>query len=903
MTDSNTAPVARQVVVSFVCVAVATAFEATAAALGDHTPAASAAEIAAASLDVFALYAPIGLAVGLASGLVVVALSRVRWLRPLGRLSLSPRDLFRRRPAAFGNLLAGLLVLAAFGGAVTWSSHEFATRFHAPWLAAGANAVAVVALAALCLIGYGVLSAGTRAFARAIGPLASVGAFALLCAVGLAIAIRTFVRVYPEFFYTYSPLRVAWGPGLLLVFALISIGAADLERRRRSGRATRVAAGVCAAVSLVALLWVGLVYGDDHRVRHVVEDQTVAGGPAVRFYIGLTDRDGDGFSFAFGGGDCDDSDPNVYPGAPDPPGDGIDADCFAGDGGPSVAELGDGHYGDVPESVPRPPNVLFLSIDALRPDHLGLHGYDRATSPNLDGFAENAAVFENTYAQSTRSIRSMTSLMTGLYPSEIRYGDELEWTGLDPQNETLAETLGARGYQTAATIGATYFERSHGFFQGFDDVTQREDHTRAVAVQTGLMALERMEREGDPWFLWIHLMNVHQPYLPDGRPSRFGEELMDRYDEEIVLADEQVGRVLERLEARGLAEDTIVVIWSDHGEAFGEHGAFGHTTTLYEEELRAVLMIRVPGLAPRRVADRVGLIDLFATTLNLARFPVPRPVASRSLVPLLTGARDTLGERVLISEILPDGRFPFDRKAILRGRHKLHWWVREGRYALYDLEADPGEEDDLSAEQPETAEELLGLLRSWTSSSALPEHQRRHAIRSDILRAPPPRLEHPLNVGFQGAFTLLGCNVDESDVRPGGTLSVQCFYRVDASTDRDYQFVLEAAVPPDHPRLHHMRSEHFPVGGRYMTSEWRPGEIVRDRVTLSLPRELRWGTTLTVKLSIRDGRVPLAFEDGRRTLRIETVPVRPAQRAPARDAGSDGGAEGAEDSGVDAAAP
>jgi len=892
MTDSKTAPVARQVVVSFVCVAVATALEATAAALGDHTPAATASEIAAASLDVFALYAPIGLAVGVASGLVLLALSKVRWLRPLGRLSLSPRDLFRRRPAAFGNLLAAVIVIAAFAGAVTYSSYGFATRFHAPWLAAGANAAAVLLIAGLCAIGYGLLSVATRALARAIGPLASVGVFALLCAVVVAVALRTFVGVYPEFFYTYAPARVAWGPGLLAVFTLASIGAADVERRRRSGQATRIAAAVCSAVSVLALCWVGLVYGDDNRVRHVVEDQTIAGGSVVRFYIGLTDRDGDGFSFAFGGGDCDDTDPNVYPGAPDPPGDGIDADCFAGDGGPSVAELGDGRYGPVPDAVPRPPNILFLSVDALRPDHLGVNGYDRETSPNLDAFAAEATVFENAYAQSTRSIRSMTSLMTGLYPSEIRYGDEIEWTGLDPQNETLAETLGARGYQTTATIGGTYFERSHGFFQGFDDVTQREDRTRAVAVQTGLMAIDRMEREGDPWFLWLHLMNVHQPYLPDGRPSRFGEELMDRYDEEIVLADEQVGRVLERLEERGLADDTIVVIWSDHGEAFGEHGAFGHTTTLYEEELRSVLMLRVPGVEPRRVADRVGLIDLFATTLNLARYPVPRPVASRSLVPLITGERESLGERVLISEILPDGRFPFDRKAILRGRYKLHWWVREGRWALYDLEADPGEEDDLSADDPDTAQELLGLLRSWTSSSSLPEHQRRHAIRSDILSAPPARLEHRLNAGFQGAFTLLGCNVDESDVRPGGTLSVQCFYRVDASTARDYQFVLEAAVPPDHPRLHHMRSEHFPVGGRYMTSEWRPGEIVRDRVTLSLPRALRWGTTLTVTLAIRDGRVPLSFEDGRRTLRIESVEVTGPRRAPTP---SDGGVDAGTD--------
>ncbi|MBX3270317.1 MAG: sulfatase-like hydrolase/transferase [Sandaracinaceae bacterium] len=876
MVDSQRALLARQIVVGFACVVLATALEATLAATSS-TPPLEGGELARAALALFALYVPLGLAAGALSAAVIAGGARIRRLRAIGLVSLSPRDLFRARPASFARLTTGALALAAFAGAVTYASHAFATRFHAPWLAAGANAAATVGLGAALALAYTVALEPMTALARRLGPLASRGVFALLVILAAALALRAFVRVFPELFYTYRPSRVFALPGLVAALGLGSLAAAQLVAGSpRRARAARIAAGAISALALAALAWSAAFYGRDNRTRYVVEDLTIGGGAVVRTLIRLTDRDGDGFSFAFGGGDCDDTDPDVYPGAPDPPGDGVDSDCFAGDGAPEVAALGDGQYGEVPAAVPARPNVLFLSVDALRPDHLGHRGYARAATPNLDAFAASAVRFDEARAQSTRSIRSMSALMTGLYPSEIAFGAELEWTSLAPENETLAEALASRGWRTGAVMGTGYFERAHGFFQGFAEVEQRAEPSRTAAVDHGLAMLARLAQGDEPWLLWIHLMNVHQPYLPDGRRSRFGAELVDQYDEEVALADVEVGRVLDALEQRGLADDTIVVLWSDHGEAFGEHGVFGHTTTLYDEELRAVLAIRAPGIAPRVVSARVGLFDAFATVLNLARRPAPRPIAARSLVPLMTGEASDFGDRALIAEILPDGRFPFDRKVILRGRHKLHWWVREGRIALFDLDADPGERRDLSAREPELAAELLGLLRAWASSASRPEQQRRSVIRSEVLDAPPRTMAHPIGARFQGAFTLLGCDVDASDLRPGGLLGTACYYRVDEGTDRDYQFVLEAAVPPDHPRLHHMRSEHYPVGGRYQTSEWQPGQVVRDRVTLTLPRELLPGTALTLRLSIRDGRLTQPFEPPHGT----AVTIGPPLRVP-----------------------
>lgn len=902
MLDPKSAPVARQIVVGLLCALAVSIVEILLAALGDHPQRVTPFEFVTACLAIVAFHAPLGLLLGLLTGPLVAALGQVRWLRPYALLRLGPRDLFRPRPAAFAKLTAGALALAAFFGALTYTSHAFATRFRAPWLAACANAsVAVVLLAGAVLL-YALLSLPLKAIARGLlGPAASLGTFVLLLAAGAGVGVWAFTRRFPQFFFSYRPTQIFWVPGLLLLLATLSFVAFRMERRDPSRvRRARQLAGVCTAVAVLGLAWVGLTYGHDNRVRHVVEDRTVGGSTIVRGFIAMTDRDGDGFSFAFGGADCDDSNPDVYPGAPDPEGDGVDSDCFHGDGGPSVAELGDGHLTEVPEAVPERPNFLFISVDALRPDHLGFNGYERPTSPNIDAFAETAVRFDNAYAQSTRSIRSMSSMMTGLYPSEIRYGREIEWTSLDPSNTTLAERLESRRYQTAVSIGSTYFERSHGFFQGFGEVLQREDISRSGAAQNGLRQLERLRVAERPWLLWIHLMNVHSPYLPHGRTSRFGQELMDNYDEEIVLADEQVGDILEALEEHDLADNTVVVLFSDHGEAFGEHGVFGHTTTLYEEELRAMLMVRVPGIEPRSVSERVGLIDTYATVINLARLETTRPVASRSLVPLMLGqTSEAHTDRELIAEILPDGRFPYDRKALLRGRYKLHWWVREGRYQLFDIQEDPSERHDLSASHPEEAEELLGLLRSWTSNRSLPEHQWRNALRNDVLEYPPDRIEHAFNLGFQGAFTLLGCDVDESEMEPGGTLHVICYWRVDEGTTRDFQFMVEAQVPATHPRLHHMRTEHYPVGGRYMTSDWNQGEIVRDEVALALPDELRRGTEVTVRLQLRYGTLLQPFEDGRTALVLERVTVpgtetRPLPLHPTLTGG---------DAGVDAAVP
>src|SRR5690606_27252471 len=135
-----------------------------------------------------------------------------------------------------------------------------------------------------------------------------------------------------------------------------------------------------------------------------------------------------------------------------------------------------------------------------------------------------------------------------------------------------------------------------------------------------------------PWLEWVHLFNVHERYLWDRTPSRFGRDLVDEYDTEVQLADEQVGPLLDHIDAGVMTDDTFVVLMSDHGEASAEAGNAGHSQTLYNEEVSAIVMIRSPGVALRRVAGAVALFDGMPTFLNLADVPLPEPVPARSLV-------------------------------------------------------------------------------------------------------------------------------------------------------------------------------------------------------------------------------------------------------------------------------
>ncbi len=851
--------------------------------------------VALAALHTLAFYAPAGILAGALVALVVALLRVSPAAAPALRVAGTPHLWLAPAPRTVAPLIGWLAGVALVALVAREGYAQLATATHRIDLAAWTMAALVAAAVAVGMLVGAAVRTVFFALARRLGRLASPGALGIALAAGAAWIVRAWLAAQPEVVDVYGKL-LALIPAALAAYLASAVALRALLSRVRPRTAALLGAALT-ALSLGGWAASAVTYGRANAVRSVVEDDTLAGRWLLRRYTRLTDLDGDRHSWGFGGRDCDDFDARVHPGALDEPGDGVDMDCFAGDGAPLVVVDGDGALGRRPPSLPPRPNFVLVTIDALRPDHLGVEGYERDTSPNIDAFAAGAFRFREVLAPSSRSVRSIPAMFTGLYPSQIAYGEEYLYPSLLEENTTLAEVLKEHGWQTGVTMGTEYFHRVRGFYQGFDDVDEILEYKppREQTVDRALEQLERLSASGQPFFQWIHLFHVHRPYLEPPYPSRYGEEAVDGYDTEVRLADEQLQRVLQALARHGLDGNTVVILASDHGEAFWEHNQYGHATTLYEEELRSVLMMRVPGLEARRVDTTVSLIDLTPTVLNLAGLEAPHPMPARSLLPLMTGEREPDPERWFFGELLPDGLFPFDIKTIRRGGEKLHWWVRDGTIRLFDLEADPREQRDRSDEHAERAGELLGMLQAWVARSSREQHRNATFIHQHLMRQPPARMTHPLGLHYPGMLTVLGCDIPRTSVSPGETLDVTCYYRAEGEMDASLMFRLMLEGPRGYTVPRDMHAMHVPLSGRYPTNQWRAGEILRDPSPIPIPRTARAPVELwlTFALEDRSARHLLSHEQHGRpgtTARITRIqlglPSAPDAGAPPRDAGA-----------------
>lgn len=387
--------------------------------------------------------------------------------------------------------------------------------------------------------------------------------------------------------------------------------------------------------------------------------------------------------------------------------------------------------------------VVLITVDTLRADHLGVYGYAaRETSPHLDAWARDAVVFDRVTAAAPWTLPSLGGLLTGHYPAEV--GTYTNSDGIHPDFTTLAELFQDRGFATASfNTHALLVGARGGFRQGFETVYPDQvtpeiegEHKMPFSdVEPQLMEWLDMHAD-EPFFLWIHDMDPHQP--PTTGNPYLSTPGWPRYDGEVRWMDEAMGRVLERLRTLGLGEELLVVFTADHGEAFGdEHGLVGHQDVMYDEVLRVPLILRYPAMGPpRRIAAPVELIDLYATIAELAGLTIPHATRSESLVPLLNGTRTARDKRYGFSAryFFEDGRHwlavrdadwkllarPHDREPDGAERAAPRWHLDEAAtyYQLYHLSEDPGELHDLFDAEPEQVARLAHVLAEWGDSVA-----------------------------------------------------------------------------------------------------------------------------------------------------------------------------------------
>jgi arylsulfatase A-like enzyme/Tfp pilus assembly protein PilF len=361
---------------------------------------------------------------------------------------------------------------------------------------------------------------------------------------------------------------------------------------------------------------------------------------------------------------------------------------------------------------PRIRNVLLISIDTLRADHLSSYGFPRPTTPNIDAVAREGALFKNVYSPVPMTLPAHASMLTGTLPPTHGLRDNLK-NRLPEAGETLAERLKPRGLATGAVVSSFVLDRRFGLSQGFDSYDDRFEAVHKIGDlnerkgdETTRRALAWLDAHKDrPFFLFVHFYDPHDPYEP---PEPFASEWKEHpYQGEVAFADDCVGQVLGKLRQLGLYDQTLVVITGDHGEMLGEHGELNHGFFIYEAALRVPLVIRIPhaSSAPRQVDLPVSLVDVVPTVLSLVGPEIPKDVQGVDLSPWLAGRGSGGGGRPLYAETVTPTHY-YGASSLL-GVIADGWkYIETTRPELYDLRNDPQESVNVLEREPARADAL-----------------------------------------------------------------------------------------------------------------------------------------------------------------------------------------------------
>ena len=428
------------------------------------------------------------------------------------------------------------------------------------------------------------------------------------------------------------------------------------------------------------------------------------------------------------------------------------------------------------------PNILLLMIDALRSDRLGIYGYGGGTTPFLDSLGRQGIVFENHYATSSWTKASVASFFTGLHQSEhgVRFGTDI----LGESFTTMAEHFTQEGYHTSAFITNPYLVDPNGFSQGFqyyDEslLSSPADYFFFMTDMPGIgwlwpypkiiraryakircekiydRIIEVLKNSSGPFFSCIYYMEPHAPYSPPAEFRTGGARLTDLfnhgtiasadsllYDDEIRYCDYLIKKLISELERFGLMENTIVVITTDHGEEFFDHGGFNHHRTLYDEVVNIPLIIYSPKFftAFKRIKKTTSHVNIFPTLTEISTGQLPDPkISSHSLLPLIKG--EPTEERPAIMELFK--KELVIRAVVLENKKYIRYLSKDGeRYEeLFDLIKDPGEKNNLI----ETVKQNNQLIRYL--DEFIQDHSSKAASAKQV-EIPPHLLEKLRNLGY-----------------------------------------------------------------------------------------------------------------------------------------------------------
>jgi arylsulfatase A-like enzyme/Flp pilus assembly protein TadD len=369
--------------------------------------------------------------------------------------------------------------------------------------------------------------------------------------------------------------------------------------------------------------------------------------------------------------------------------------------------------------VDEAPNVILITIDTVRADHLGCYGYKLIETPNLDSLAASGVRFRNAFTPVPITLPAHSVILTGTYPMRTGMHD-FSGNRLNDTQPTLATVLRQNGYSTAAVMGSAVLDSRFGLNRGFDFYYDQFDFSRLDERNIDAMmrpgnevidqALGWLEGNHKKHFLlWIHLYDAHHPYNP---PSPYREKYRSHlYDGGIAFVDAQVGRLVQYLKAHGLYEKSLIVVAGDHGEGLGEHGEKTHGFFIYDTTLHVPMIFKIPGGAAQDklvVEEAANLADLLPTILDLVGVAQPRDLQGRSLVAAMRGKPAGVREADYAETYLPRIHFNWSE---LRGvRYRQYHFIDAPRPELYDVVSDPHELKNLYSTERAIANEMRRRL-------------------------------------------------------------------------------------------------------------------------------------------------------------------------------------------------
>lgn len=360
-------------------------------------------------------------------------------------------------------------------------------------------------------------------------------------------------------------------------------------------------------------------------------------------------------------------------------------------------------------------NILFITIDTIRADHLSCYGYKKIKTKNIDDIAARGILFTNAFCQVPLTLPSHVSIMTGLFPNHHGVRNNGSYI-FDKKSETLAQVLKSQGYKTAAFISAYVLDRRFGLDYGFDlyddevpinPLSPHNLEAERKAEEVSKKAIQWLKNNGNnKFFLWIHYYDPHSPYSP---PKEYRDKYEDPYDGEIAYVDDQIGLVINSLKEINAYSDTLIIIVGDHGESFGEHKEFTHGMFLYDATIHIPLIIKFPKYnKPKKINSLVRSIDLFPTILELLHLRNHK-VDGRSLIPLINFSSNQKDLWNYAETLYPNS---FKWASLFSIRNNEWKLIEAPKPELYNLAKDPEENFNFILKYPDKAKKLRELLQA-----------------------------------------------------------------------------------------------------------------------------------------------------------------------------------------------